>query len=257
MTLPATVNFELYAGFRSADAGMPDGVACLDATARRNLVARAGIRHSSHLDQAVSFGVMAARAALTPGDDAVGILALNGPWNIWASFETALRAREAGARFINPMRFPATLVSHVPTRVAQELGATRFAYAVGHDDAAFLDAILLAARLVTAGHARTVLALAVCHGDAPLARIAERAGWHAPPLDVALCARVGTPAGGGTPLSLHWYNARQCTTLPGPALSAAAAVVLADAARGARDGCLGDTAQRLATWGVRAERPGC
>ncbi len=253
MTPRATARFELYSGFCSADASMPDGVGCLDATSRRDLVARAGVRHASHLDPAVAFGVLAARAALAPGDDAVGILALNGPWNIWASFDTDQRAREAGARFINPMRFPATLVSHVPTRVAQELHATRFAYAVGHDDAAFLDAILLAARLVAAGHARIVLVLAVCHGDAPLARIAQRAGWPAPPLDVALCARVGTPTGGGTTLSLRWQNARQCRTLPGPALSAAAAVVLADAARGARDGCLGNTAQRLATWGARAD----
>lgn len=94
------------------------------------------------------------------------------------------------------MRFPATLVNRVPTRVAQELHATCFAYAVGHDAAAFLEAILLAARLVAVDHAR----MAICHGDGgpPLARIAQRAGWPAPPLDVALCARVGTLIGGGT-----------------------------------------------------------
>ena len=253
MTSPAAVHFELYCGFRSTDARMPDGVGYLDDAARRDLVARAGVRHASHLDLAVSYGVLAARAALAPGDDDIGILALNGPWNIWASFDTDQRARDAGARFINPMRFPATLISHVPTRVAQELHATRFAFAVGHDDAAFLDAILLAARLVSAGHARTVLVLAVCHGHPPLARISERAGWTVPPLDVALCARVGTPTGRGSTLSLQWENARQCGDSLGPALSAAAAVVLADAARGALDGCLGDTAQRLATWGVRTE----
>jgi hypothetical protein len=207
MTL-APVAFELYSGFRSAAATMPDGVALLDASARAQLLAHAGVRHAAQMDLSVVYAVLAARPALNSNDEAVGILAINGPWNVAAAVDIDRRAREAGARFINPMRFPATLVSHVPTRVAQELGCKQFAYAVGHHRAAFADAILLASRLVDAGHAEAVLVIATCHGAAPLARIAELARLPHPLLDVSLCARVGKPTGNGIPLLLSWEDSR-------------------------------------------------
>lgn len=255
----APVSFELFSGFRSRDPHLPDGVGRLDAAGRGELVAQAGVRHAAHHDLSVAYAVLAAREAAVQGEEPLGLLVNNGPWNLFGSMDLDQRAREAGARFINPLRFPATLTSHVPTKVAAELHITGFAYAAGYDGAAFLDGIRLGARLMAAGHARTVLVVAVCHGDALLSRIATHARMPAPLLDVALCARLGSPTGRGVPLTLAWEaqgkaaraGAHQARAASGAALTAAAAVDLAIDAQGLAGSPSAQGPRLLPAWGAR------
>src|ERR1700722_13999812 len=81
----------------------------------------AGIRHARHYGRAACLlGATASSLRSRIGSDAgrLGVVCNGGPWNLAASWDFIARAREAGPAYVNPLRFPPTLVSACATAVA-------------------------------------------------------------------------------------------------------------------------------------------
>jgi hypothetical protein len=153
------------------------------------------LRHGRHYGRAACLAHMTAmrlHQALPEPPDRLGILCNGGPWHVQSAWNLASRAYEAGPDFINPLVFPATLVSATPAAAAAAVGAHAFAYAVGHDRLAFFDVLGRAAQAVRHNLADCVFALAVSASGGIWSRAADRAGLPEP-LDVAIGFALTSP----------------------------------------------------------------
>lgn len=181
----------LAAGFETSSLGasLPGVGKCDDA----GLDASAGIRHSRHYGRAACLaGATAAslrRRSAQPAER-TGLLCNGGPWNLNSSWDFLSRAREAGPGYINPIRFPPTLVSATPTAVAASIGAHAFSYVVGHDCFAFFDVLERAMQALRHGYANRVFALAISASDHAIGLASKMASLNEP-LDVGLGFGLG------------------------------------------------------------------
>ncbi|MER8512915.1 hypothetical protein NKH47_08175 [Mesorhizobium sp. M1060] len=200
------MEIELFAGLDAGDA-LPAGVALLDSDGRVKLASSVAVKHARHRDYAAVLAKLASRRALRPGDGRLGIISTGGPIAVARSIAFAVEALERGPRFVNPLGFPATLPSDLPTGLAADLGAHQFAFVAGWNRLAFLDAIITGHRFLALGLADVVLVIAATSG-AGLEAIASQALLPRPLLDVSLAARIGPPTGEGRLITLKAHSPR-------------------------------------------------
>lgn len=200
------MEIELFAGLEATD-DFPPGVALLDSEARVQLASTVSVKHARHRDYATILAKLASQRAIRPGDGRLGIIATGGPIAVARSIAFAAEALERGPRFVNPLGFPATLSSDLPTGLAADLGAHQFAIVAGWNRLAFLDAIKLGHRYLSLGLAEVVLVVAAT-SSAGLETVASQALLPRPLLDVSLVARIGPPTGEGRLIGLDAHNPR-------------------------------------------------
>jgi hypothetical protein len=165
------------------------GVAQLSDTDRHLTMRNSKIRHASMNGLMACLIEAACRECLVDVGmplDQVGLLCNGGPWNLDSASRFLERALDAGPEFVNPLSFPATLVSATPCAVAAAVGAHAFAYSLGHDELAFFDVLRRARQYLDFGHARTVVAVGACTGNATLNKARESAGLSREVLDVSI-----------------------------------------------------------------------
>jgi hypothetical protein len=125
-----------------------------------------------------------------------GLVCNGGPWNLRASWTFLSRARDAGPAYINPLQFPATLVSATATAAGSVVGSHAFSYVIGHDHFAFFETLLRAAQAIRLDLAERVLAIGVSTCDDAIKTASDRAGL-CQPVDVALGLAIDGCVGHG------------------------------------------------------------
>ncbi|TGQ28191.1 MULTISPECIES: hypothetical protein [unclassified Mesorhizobium] len=189
------MEIELFSGLDQED-GFPAGVSLLAADVRSVLVRTAEVRHARHRDFSTALANLATKRALLPEDQRIGIICIGGPVAVAPSLAFAQQALDRGPRFVNPIGFPPTLISDVPTQLAALIGAHQFALTVGWNRLAFLEAIKVADLYRRLGLAELVVVVAAMSG-AGLGPITAGTCLERSVLDISLAARVGPVAGTG------------------------------------------------------------
>ncbi|MBZ5505128.1 MAG: hypothetical protein LAO78_06555 [Acidobacteriia bacterium] len=148
----------------------------------------ASIRHARYYGRAACLASSVARQwsqrkSTRPGR--LGLICNGGPWSLQASWDFVARAREVGARYVNPLQFPPTLISATGTAAATAADAHAFAYVVGWDRFAFFDVLHRAGQAVRHHLADEVLSIAISTSNPAISLAAKRAGLPEP-VNVAL-----------------------------------------------------------------------
>jgi hypothetical protein len=103
--------------------------------------------------------------------DRLGILTAGGPQHVGPGWRFLERSWDAGPSMVNPLAFPATLASSIPTALAAAIGARAFALTIGHDDLAVLQALDRACALIRSSHADDVFVVVGSDYDPQLIRL--------------------------------------------------------------------------------------
>lgn len=153
------------------------------------LVRASGVKHASINGLAACLLDALCRECLRDteiNNDAVGLLCTGGPWNSETADTFLRRAFAAGPQFVNPLMFPATLLSATPCSVAAAHSIRGFAYAVGHDELAFFDVLRRGQQFLRAGIVRHVIAAGVAARTPALIKARQAAKLHCDLLDVSI-----------------------------------------------------------------------
>ncbi|HXZ02405.1 MAG TPA: hypothetical protein VEI03_20585 [Stellaceae bacterium] len=192
--------------------------------AERAVAERAsGVKHARLVGSAGCFAALAGSALLQRlGPRETGVICTGGPWSLAACSTFINRTSEAGPGLVNPLQFPATLLSAAATIPASLLHAHAFAFVIGHDRLAFFEALHRASSAVDYRLAAQVLVLAVSSGDVFIEAARARAGVGRPSLDVSIAFGIAAesdqatlqllgvyidktaPAHGGTSYKAEW-----------------------------------------------------
>jgi hypothetical protein len=146
-----------------------------------------GVKHPHLFGSAPCFATLAGRALLkrmAPRN--TGVICTGGPWALAACSSFIGRANEAGPGLVNPLQFPATLVSAVATVAASLLEAHAFAYVVGYDRLAFFEALHRASSAIHYGFATQVFVLAISSSGSVAEAARANAGLYGPALDASI-----------------------------------------------------------------------
>ena len=158
-----------------------------------------GVKHARLLGSAACFAALAGRELLQRiGPRETGLICTGGPWALAANSAFIDRAGKAGPELINPLQFPATLVSATATAVGSLLHAHAFACVIGHDRLAFFEALRRASSSIRHGFAAQVLVLAPSSSDSFIEAARKRAGIDRPSLDVSIGFGIGSEGGRAT-----------------------------------------------------------
>jgi len=158
----------------------PFGLHTAERIDSNELLKLSGVRHASAYGLQVALLAHAARAAIgdaRTGIDARRALVTNGgPWAIETALGFLKTARDRGSQFVNPLVFPATLVSAGAAVVGITIGAGAVAIAVGHDELAFFEMLRRSRQLISHGVADQIIAAAACAPSAALITTLRIAG---------------------------------------------------------------------------------
>lgn len=162
---------------------------------RRSIRATSGVRHAA----AHSFMEIAAAACcrrlldvMTVNPGRVGVVSTAGSVQLPVAWALTRGLLEDGIELLNPLPFPHSIPSSLPTTVAAHCQVTAFALAMGHDQLAFGEVLEASMQLLRAGMADAVLIIAAWDSDAPLDRAACAAGERTLLADVCICGVLST-----------------------------------------------------------------
>jgi hypothetical protein len=183
----------------------------LDEQERQAVVLKSGLRHARYNNFASALGVLAAKLALSGCDEKaedIGVISVGGPLNFHIAWKFIEQVVVRGVNLTNPLSFPHTLVSSVPTTVAASIGANAFAFAVGHDHLAFFDVLKRAKQAIEHGFAKRVLGLAVFDPDPLLEGAMRKCGRFNRYASASICARLECARSTGHHLELLQVDSR-------------------------------------------------
>jgi hypothetical protein len=153
-----------------------------------------GIRHASIYGPQVCLLALAARAALGSAESRIeprrALVTNGGPWAADTALGFLRTSQERGPRFVNPLVFPATLVSAGAAAVGVVVGAGACAIAVGHDELAFFEMLRRSQQFLCRGIAQEVIAAVACAPSVALATSLESAGLITPAGECSLALRL-------------------------------------------------------------------
>jgi hypothetical protein len=182
------ITCRLAHGFRpglEADAGL----AILSEEEQLQALALSGIRHAAMYGLQVALSALAAKAALDAEDvvpERLGIIANGGPWAADPALGFLRSAFTRGVQYVNPLVFPATLVSAGCTSAAAVVGAKAFSISAGYDELAFFDVLRRGRQFLRYGVADHVVAIAASGHSKALVTALQLAGRTKPLLDCSI-----------------------------------------------------------------------
>ena len=195
----------LIAGGLGDEGALRVGVAFLSQAEQRAALQASGLKHASAYGLQPALCILAGRAALARSASKIAadrraLLTNGGPWAVDAALGFLRTARERGPQFVNPLVFPATLVSAGPTAAAAVLEARAAAIAVGHDELAFFEQLRRGRQLIDRGVADEVLVVAACGQSRELLEVLKIAERTLPLMDCALAFRLSAQPSGDVTL---------------------------------------------------------
>ena len=171
-------------------------VAQLSHEQRLDIVRSSGLRHGRYHNFAATLAAVASKSlfvdveatveATQPVSGNMGVISVGGPLNVNVNWDFVKRGLSAGPRLTNPLSFPHTLVSSVPTSIAHSVKAHSFALALGHDHLAFFDVLIKASQFIRFGFAKQVLTLAVFDSGEHITEGLRLSDQDLPGADVAI-----------------------------------------------------------------------
>lgn len=141
-----------------------DGMAELSSTStlqeRYELAKQTGVKRPKRCTSITGPATWAAQQVL--GDLQIdqmrlGIISCGGNFHFQHCFSFLERALEGSPELVNPLEFPHTLVSALPTTIAEVLQAKAFAFTLGDDELAIFDIFAAAYDLLTLGAADCII----------------------------------------------------------------------------------------------------
>ena len=160
---------------------------------RLDLARQAGVKRPRRCTSVTGPAAWAARTVLGNArvdPERLGIIACGGNFHAQHCLSFLDRALQGSPELVNPLDFPHTLVSALPTTIAEALQARGFAFTLGDDEFAVLDILATAADLMAVGAADCVIGVFCCAGDG-IAGLAHEAGLlQARPGDCAIAVRI-------------------------------------------------------------------
>jgi len=175
-------------GFRPGLEG-DAGIGTMTEEEQRQVLSNSGVRHAAAYGLQVALCAMAAKAAVegvAVVPERLGMLTNGGPWAADAALGFLRSAFTRGPQYVNPLVFPATLVSAGPTSAAAVVGAKAFSMATGYDELAFFDALRRGRQSLLYGVADHVVALAASGHSQALQTALHLAGRTKPLLDCSI-----------------------------------------------------------------------
>lgn len=151
-----------------------------------------GVRMSKKLSFASILAITAAKlccAHTSVSPDRLGVIASGGPTHLQVAFDLTRAIISEGSEFLDPLRFPHSIPSAVPTSVAAACNAKAFAFGLGDGHEAFFEGIEQAGRLIAANYADSVLVVAA-NDSGDLVQAAVRATRRKDAVDAGICALV-------------------------------------------------------------------
>jgi 3-oxoacyl-[acyl-carrier-protein] synthase III len=128
-----------------------------------------------------------AKASLSPSR--LGVIAACGPVHLQVAFEMTRQILSEGSDYLDPLLFPHSIPSAVPTSVAAACRASAFAIGIGDNCEAFFEGIEQATRFIAADYADAVLVVAT-NDSQGLVKSAVWATRGKQAVDAGVCALV-------------------------------------------------------------------
>lgn len=174
-----------------------DGMAELSSSATPqeyfDLARRAGVKRPGRCTSVTGPAAWAARKVLGNAGvppERLGVISCGGSFHSQHCLSFLDRAVKGAPELVNPLDFPHTLVSALPTTIAEALQAKAFAFTLGDDEFAIFDILAAAADLMAIGAADCIIGV-LCSAGNGIAGIAHEAGLlQGRPTDCAIAVRI-------------------------------------------------------------------
>lgn len=170
-----------------------DNVISLSEEQRQIVKIQSGQRHATFHAGACAFSALGFKRwnqTRSYNAEQVGVITTGGPVQLEVAWQFLARGLSLGHDAVNPLAFPNTIVSGVPTSLAASVQAKAFAFAVGYDVHAFFSALRRAKTMLDAGYCDAVLIVAALEANPTIQNVARAAGLNRPVGDAAVCGVV-------------------------------------------------------------------